>query len=128
MLFNPELDEDNEESEPIIKANALTLFHVQQDGSYVANIINPKLYELVLKDTSSSLLCDLPTQPALGFAAAWQRCLTTSFVESDFSILKCEKDAYRVSLIALSLEGVFQTKQLATIREILGLIAPRDAD
>ncbi|RHZ25187.1 hypothetical protein DYB37_011061, partial [Aphanomyces astaci] len=71
MLFNPELDEDNEESEPIIKANALTLFHVQQDGSYVANIINPKLYELVLKDTSSSLLCDLPTQPALGFAAAW---------------------------------------------------------
>ena len=30
--------------------------------------------------------------------------------------------------MAPSLEGVFQTKQLATIREMLGLIAPRDTD
>jgi hypothetical protein len=30
--------------------------------------------------------------------------------------------------MALSLEGVFQTKQLATIREMLGLIAPLYAD
>jgi hypothetical protein len=55
MFFNPELDEDDEESEPITKTNALKMFHVQQDGSYVAKISNPKLYELVLKHTSCGL-------------------------------------------------------------------------
>jgi hypothetical protein len=34
----------------------------------------------------------------------------TMFVESDFSILKCEKDSFRQSLTALSVEGIFQTK------------------
>jgi hypothetical protein len=76
---------------------------------------------------------DLPAQPTLYHLRAFCGGLATAFantttVESDFSILKCEKDAYRVSLMALSLEGVFQTKQLATIREMLGLIAPLYAD
>jgi hypothetical protein len=45
-------------------------------------------------------------------------------MESDFSILKCKKDAYRMCLMALSLEGVFQTKQMGTIDEMLGLLNP----
>ncbi len=57
----------------------------------------------------------LPAQPTLnhlrlfcgGLASAFAN---TTCVESDFSILKCEKDAYRTCLMALSLEGVFQTK------------------
>jgi hypothetical protein len=39
----------------------------------------------------------------------------TTSVESDFSILKWEKDSHRTALTNLSLEGVFQAKQ----REIL---------
>ena len=70
---------------------------------------------------------ELPAQPALDHLRAFCGGLATAFanttsVESDFSILKCEKNAFRTSLMALSLEGVFQTKQLATIREMLGLI------
>jgi hypothetical protein len=45
-------------------------------------------------------------------------------VQSDFSILKCEKDAHRTCLMALSLEGVFQTKQMGTIGKMLGLLNP----
>jgi len=35
----------------------------------------------------------------------------TASVESDFSILGWEKDAYRLSITDLSLEGVIQCKQ-----------------
>ncbi|RHY26811.1 hypothetical protein DYB32_007261 [Aphanomyces invadans] len=35
----------------------------------------------------------------------------TTSIESDFSILKWEKDAYRENLLDLSLEGIFQAKQ-----------------
>ncbi len=52
----------------------------------------------------------------------------TTSVESDFSILKCEKDSFRQSLTALSVEGIFQTKQLGAIREMLGLITPSDGE
>ena len=55
MFFNPELDEDDEQSEPISKANALKLFVAQPDGSYVAKIANPTVYDLVLKHTSCGL-------------------------------------------------------------------------
>jgi hypothetical protein len=48
----------------------------------------------------------------------------TTCVESDFSILKCEKDAYRTCPMALLLEGVLQTKQMGTIGEMLGLFNP----
>ncbi len=69
----------------------------------------------------------LPAQPALnhlrlfcgGLASAFAN---TTCVESNFSILKCEKDAYRTCLMALSLKGVFQTKQMGTIDEMFGLL------
>jgi hypothetical protein len=55
MFFKPELDENDEWTEPITKANAFKLFNVQPDGSYVARISNPALYDLVLKHTSIGL-------------------------------------------------------------------------
>ncbi len=36
-------------------------------------------------------------------------------VESDFSVLKWEKDPYRDNLLDLSLEGVFQSKQFEAL-------------
>ncbi|CAK9869106.1 unnamed protein product [Sphagnum jensenii] len=59
-----------------------------------------------------------------GLASAFAN---TTSVESDFSILKCKKDAYRMCLMALSVEGIFQTKQLVTIREMFELITPSAA-
>jgi len=75
---------------------------------------------------------DLPAQLALHHLRAFYRGLASAFanttsVESDFSILKCEKDAYRMCPMALSVEGIFQTKQLVTIREMLELITPSTA-
>jgi hypothetical protein len=75
---------------------------------------------------------DLPAQPTLHHLRAFCGGLASAFanttsVESDFSILKCEKDAYRMCLMALSVEGIFQTMQLITIREMLGLITPSAA-
>jgi hypothetical protein len=72
---------------------------------------------------------DLPAQLALHHLRAFCEGLASAFanttsVESDFSILKCEKDAYRMCLMDLSVEGIFQTKQLVMIREMLGLITP----
>lgn len=55
MFFKPELDEDDEEMEPITKRNALKLFHEQPDESYMAKICNPTLYDLVLQHTSVGL-------------------------------------------------------------------------
>ena len=42
----------------------------------------------------------------LGSASA-----NTTSVESDFNILKLEKDDFRQSMTNLTLEGIFQTKQ-----------------
>jgi hypothetical protein len=42
----------------------------------------------------------------------------TTSVESDFSILKWEMDEFRTSLMHLSLEGVFQSKQMALLRSV----------
>jgi len=39
----------------------------------------------------------------------------TASVESDFSILKWEKDEFRTSLMDLSLEGIFQAKQFSIL-------------
>jgi hypothetical protein len=71
----------------------------------------------------------LPAQDSLGHLRAFCGGLATAFanttsVGSNFSILKCEKDAYRTSLTCLSFEGVFQAKQLGKFRELLGLITP----
>jgi len=43
----------------------------------------------------------------------------TASVESDFSVLKWEKDSYRKSMTSLTLEGVMQSKQ----RELLSSLA-----
>jgi hypothetical protein len=55
---------------------------------------------------------DLPAQPALHHLQAFWGGLVSAFanttsVESDFSILKCEKDTYRMCLMGLSVEGIF---------------------
>jgi hypothetical protein len=42
----------------------------------------------------------------------------TSSVESDFSILKWEKDEFRSSMSQLSLEGIFQAKQFQTLTDL----------
>jgi len=55
MFFKPKLGENDEWTKSITKANALKLFNVQPDGSYVARISNPALYDLVLKHTSVGL-------------------------------------------------------------------------
>ncbi|RHY88146.1 hypothetical protein DYB37_013566 [Aphanomyces astaci] len=44
----------------------------------------------------------------------------TTSVESDFSILKWEKDEFRMNLLDLSLDGIFQAKQF----KLLGLLDP----
>ncbi|CAK9232467.1 unnamed protein product [Sphagnum troendelagicum] len=72
---------------------------------------------------------NLPAQPALHHLRAFCGGLASIFantmsVESEISILKCEKDAYRMCLMALSVEGIFQMKQLITICEMFGLITP----
>ena len=42
----------------------------------------------------------------------------TSNVESDFSILKWEKDDHRVGITDFSLEGIFQAKQYVAIKKL----------
>ena len=71
----------------------------------------------------------LPRNPAVYHLRAFCGGLATAFanttsVESDFSILKCEKDAYRTCLMSLSVEGIFQAKQQEVIHEMLGRILP----
>ena len=44
---------------------------------------------------------------------------STTSVESDFSILKWEKDDFRQSMMNLILEGIFQVKQCCVVMGIL---------
>jgi hypothetical protein len=55
MFFNPEEDEEDDDSSPISKANALKLFHPEPDGSYTVTISNPLRYNLALDHTSAGL-------------------------------------------------------------------------
>jgi hypothetical protein len=87
--------------------------------------VDSHTYQTMLNEAWSAL----PAQDSLGHLRAFCGGLATAFanttsLESDFSILKCEKDVYRTSLTCLSLEGVFQAKQLGKIRELPGLITP----
>ncbi len=50
-----------------------------------------------------------------GFATAWPN---SANVESDFSVLKWEKDAFRTALLDLSLEGIFQSKQFEMLASL----------
>jgi hypothetical protein len=43
----------------------------------------------------------------------------TTLVEFDFSILKWEMDENRTSLMHLSLEGIFQTKQRSMLQALI---------
>jgi hypothetical protein len=43
----------------------------------------------------------------------------TTFVESDFSILKWELDENRTTLMHLLLEGIFQAKQCLVLQTLL---------
>ena len=63
------------------------------------------------------------------FGALWMFCgglgsafANTASVESDFNILKWEKDDFRQSMIDLTLEGIFQTKQR---RIVMGMKVPK---
>jgi hypothetical protein len=40
LFFHPEEDEEDDASEPIMKANAMKLFKPQEDGSYLVTIKN----------------------------------------------------------------------------------------
>ena len=42
----------------------------------------------------------------------------TASVESDFNILKWEKDDFQQSMMDLTLEGIFQTKQRRIVMEM----------
>ena len=42
----------------------------------------------------------------------------TASVESDFNILKWEKDDFQQSMMDLTLEGIFQTKQRSIVMEM----------
>jgi len=50
-----------------------------------------------------------------GFATAWPN---SANVESDFSVLKWEKDAFCTALLDLSLEGIFQSKQFEMLASL----------
>ena len=56
----------------------------------------------------------------------WQLLLPTQQALSlDFSILKCEEDDFRQSMINLALEGIFQAKQR---RLVMGIPIPTGFD
>jgi hypothetical protein len=59
------------------------------------------------------------------FGALWMFCgrlgstfANTASIESDFNILKWEKDDFQQSMMDLTLEGNFQTKQHCIMMEI----------
>jgi hypothetical protein len=112
-----------EELVDLIEEEHRALVEVVCGSAPVKRIVDSHSFQTVFNDTWVALLA----QPALnhfrllcgGMASAFAN---TTCVESDFSILKCEKDAYRTCLMALLLEGVFQTKQMGTIDEMLGLL------
>jgi hypothetical protein len=48
LIFHPEEDEEDEDSTPITKANAMKLLVMQDDGSYVVTIKNPLRFNRAL--------------------------------------------------------------------------------
>jgi hypothetical protein len=101
------------------------LFEMIRSSAPLKATVDRHTYQTMFNEVWNAL----PAQDSLGHLRAFCGGLATAFanttsVKSDFSILKCEKDAYRTSLTCLSLEGVFQAKQLGKIRELLGLVTP----
>ncbi len=115
----------SEELVDLIEQEHRALVEVVRGSAPLKRIVDSHNFQTMFNDAWDAL----PAQLALnhlrlfcgGLASAFAN---TTCVESDFSILKCEKDAYRTCLMALSLEGVFQMKQMGTIGEMLGLLNP----
>ncbi len=93
----------------LIEQEHRALVEVVRGYAPLKHIVDSHSFQTMFNDAWDAL----PAQPALnhlrlfcgGLASAFAN---TTCMESDFSILKCEKDAYRTCLMALSLEGVFQ--------------------
>ena len=113
--------------------NAVDLIEQEHRALVEAIRESPKLKKVVSAHTYKTSFDDawdaLPPKPVLTHLRAFCGGLATAFanttsVESDFSILKCEEDPHRSCLMALSVEGIFQTKQHAVIHEMLARMAP----
>jgi hypothetical protein len=55
LFFHPEEDEEDDASEPITKANAMKLFKLQEDGSYLVTIKNSLRFNLAIQHVSIGL-------------------------------------------------------------------------
>jgi hypothetical protein len=114
-----------EELVDLIEQEHCALVEVVRGSAPLKCIIDSHSFQTMFNDAWDTLPAQLALNHLLlfcnGLASAFAN---TTCVESDFSILKCEKDAYCMCLMALSLEGVFQTKQMGTIGEMLGLLNP----
>jgi len=114
-----------EELVDLIEQEHRALVKVVRGFAPLKRIVDSHSFQTMFKNAWDAL----PAQPALNHLQLFCGGLASTFanttcVKNDFSILKCEKDAYRTCLMALSLEGVFQTKQMGTIGEMLGLLNP----
>jgi len=56
LFFNPKEDEENDDSEPITKANAMKLFKLQEDELYLVIIKNSLRFNLAIEHVSVGLL------------------------------------------------------------------------
>jgi hypothetical protein len=54
-FFNPKEDEEDDDSKPITKANAMKLFKLQEDGSYLVIIKNSLHFNLAIEHVSVGL-------------------------------------------------------------------------
>jgi hypothetical protein len=55
LFFNPSQDEEDDDSTPVTKANAMKLFKLQEDGSYRVTIKNPLRFQLAIDHISVGL-------------------------------------------------------------------------
>jgi hypothetical protein len=56
LFFNPKEDEEDDDSEPITKANAMKLFKLEEDGSYLVIIKNSLRFNLAIEHVSVGFL------------------------------------------------------------------------
>jgi hypothetical protein len=97
-----------EELVNLIEQEHRALVEVVRGSAPLKRIIDSHSFQTMFNDAWDAL----PAQPALNHLRLFCSGLVSAFanttcVKSDFSILKCEKDAYRTCLMALSLEAVF---------------------
>ncbi len=97
-----------EELVDLIEQEHRALVEVVRGFAPLQRIVDSHSFQTMFNDAWDALLA----QPALSHLRLFCGGLASAFanrtcIESDFSILKCEKDAYRTCLMAQSLEGVF---------------------